>query len=227
LHYTLLVLTDGRGEYLQRAIKRANIYLPEPARRVMVNDNPSERWTNWLEVAYDRDFEIHNLKPKLGFSGAMQKAWEILAEEDTWVFHLEEDFLLEPLGLGETYPLDEMAALMEARPHLKQVLFKRPPWNQREIKAGGWMEIIPEAYVEKEQDGHYYVEQRQWFSLNPCLYHSSLCKEFKWPPAPASEVHFSKLLFSSDPEAACAVWGKKSDPPICEHIGLSKSGFGY
>lgn len=195
----LLVIDDGRSDYLDRCLLSASEMLPPLSRRVTIDDSAHE----------------------LGFAGAIQAGWDEIAKLDAdYVFHLESDFTF-------NFPVElrAMVELLERHPHLAQVSLKRQPWNERECLAGGIVEADPDDFTECFDGKATWTEHRRYFTTNPSLYPTSLCG-LGWPQGSESEGHFTHRLLE-DPLLRFAIWGGKFDPPAVEHIGEVRAGVGY
>jgi hypothetical protein len=164
-----------------------------------------------LHVIDDRDHQ-------LGLAGAARAAWEY-ARAAGWDFllHWEEDF--RPVG---PVPVQSMADALCRWPFLTQVVLKRQPWNDDEIRAGGIIEQHPWLYSELStcDDGCGYGDlsvtmHRRIFSLNPCLIPRDVLG-VGWPDG--NEAEQTKRL-CRDPRNAFAFFGKAADAPRVEHVG--------
>ena len=144
-----------------------------------------------------------------------------MEDSNDWVFHLEEDFLIE-----DDINLGDMIEVMKKNSHIRQLVLLRQPLGGRELQKGGIIASHPERYEDKNDGTNYWVEHRVGFSCNPCLYRKSLIKEFPWPDVASSERKYGKLVFE-DPSARCAYWGKSTDKPRVKHIGTLRTGFNY
>ena len=221
LDYCLLIITDGRQECLARTIESAHENLPRSPWPVIVNDYPDREWQDHLDRTYGDDFQIYHLIERQGFSGAIQYAWNLVPMFGAkWVFHLEDDFIFH----GDV-PLIEMSSVMNRNPAVKQMVLKRQPWSREEIDAGGVIQLREDDFAEVLNGSGSWTEHRLFWSTNPSLYKTEICK-MGWPDPPGSEGAFSSKLFEDD-RAVVAFWGKKDDPPLVEHIGLARVGHGY
>ena len=194
----LLVIHDGRHDYLERTIESANDHLP-------------------MDV-FDQVVTVDDTDHKLGFAGAVQHGWEQVETE--WVFHLEGDFTF-----NENIPIHRMIRLLQDRPYLAQVALKRQPWNPQEHRAGGIVELHPGDFHEVTDGEVVWTEHRRFFTTNPSVYSSRLCRG-GWPQEPHSEGMFTHRLLT-DPLLRFAFWGGKFDAPKVEHIGHERAGTGY
>ena len=194
----LLVIHDGRHDYLERTIESANEHLP-------------------MDV-FDQVLTVDDSTHELGFAGAVQAGWQQV--ETDWVFHLEGDFTF-----NEPVFLDRMIRLLKDRPYLAQVALKRQPWNPEEKAAGGIVELHPEDFIERSDGLVNWTEHRRFFTTNPSVYSSRLCR-IGWPQEPQSEGVFTHKLLT-DPMLRFAFWGGKFDAPHVHHIGDERQGTGY
>ncbi len=199
MRYTLLLITDGRDDYLTRTLTSALVNLPAPERVVLVDDRAHI----------------------LGFAGEIQHGWaQILATDAEFIFHLEADFTF-----NQPVPLDDMAHLLED-PRIVQVALKRQAWSPEEVAAGGLVEAVPAAFEERDEHGVVHTVTRRCFTTNPCLYRREIA-ERGWPQEPESEGKFGIKLFNEDFEAVSCFLGGKFDPPMVHHIGDERAGLGY
>lgn len=193
----LLIIDDGRG-HLDGCLESCAQYLPPMDACVMVDDSGHE----------------------LGFAGAIQAGWDgVLETGCEFVFHLESDFrFCEPVDLRH------MERLQEAMPSLAQITLKRQPWNPDEVAAGGVVELHPEDFERRSSGRTKWTEHRRFFTTNPSLYRASIC-ERGWPQRRRSEGMFTHELL--DAGYSFAIWGPKFAPPMVEHVGKARAGFGY
>lgn len=186
-------------------------------------DDCHERsWTSLREMLpqVDHIVTVDDRDHALGFSGAIQEGWrQVLATGAEWVFHAELDFIYR-----EPIPLTGMVELLEAQPHLAQVILKRQPVNEEEIAAGGIVECHPDDFRQRVEGGVIWTENRRCFSTNPGVYSTKMCRH-GWPQVPQSEGMFTHRLLE-DPDVQFGIWGAKYDPPLVEHIGI-RVGVGY
>lgn len=174
----LLLISDGRENYLERTLASAAEFLPPMDYFVWVDDSPHE----------------------LGFAGAIQAGWDVILEhtDAEFVFHLEQDFTFR-----YPVPIDRMACELTAHPELVQIALLRQPWNDAEREAGSIIRTHPEAY--EQCDG--FIRHRKFFTTNPSLYPRRIC-ERGWPQRDYSEGHFGISLFSEEPNRYAAFLGQ-------------------
>lgn len=195
---SLLVIHDGRADYLQRTMRSAARHLPMGV--------------------FDDIIEVDDADHRLGFCGAIQKGWDQVKTD--WVFHLEGDFTF-----NENIPVLEMIELLRLRQYLAQVALKRQPWNPEEKQAGGIVELHQHDFHERHADGMTWTEHRRFFTTNPSVYSARLCR-LGWPQQPQSEGVFTHRLLQ-DPLLKFAFWGGKFAFPKVTHIGEHRAGVKY
>jgi hypothetical protein len=225
----LLVLADGREEYLAATIASARANLTGPiTERWLYAEGGDDAYRARLAELYPEFTRIGD-GPRRGFAGAIQDAWRILTERSAceWVFHLEQDFTF-----NRPVDLASLIEVMDPRPHLVQMALRRQPWNAAERAAGGVVEEHPDWYTDCRADGRAWLEQRMFFTTNPSLYRRSLCGTGFHPP-PRSEGMFThRLLHDGSPEVPgdrvrFGYWGSRHQVPWVEHIGYERAGHGY
>ena len=225
----LLVVTDGRDDYLEAAVCSAGASLiGQVTERWMYDDTGDDAYRASLRRLYPQ-FRHIDAGPRQGFGGAIRAAWSRIAAESEarFVFHLEQDFTF-----NEPVDLDEMATVLDLHPHLVQLALRRQPWNDHERAAGGIVEQHPDAYEDFHWQGRHWLEHRLFFTTNPSLYRMSLCST-RWPEGGNSEGHYThQLLQGGSPEVPgeqvrFGYWGTRSSEPWVHHIGHQRAGVGY
>ena len=226
----LLIITDGRDEYLDRTVASAAEHLVGRVdERWMFDDTGDETYRAKLAARHPTFTHIHGGR-RQGFGGAIRSAWMQLTARSKaqHVFHLEADFTF-----NRGVDLPAMVDVLDDNPHLVQLALRRQPWNGEEHAAGGIVEQHPEAYHDRtDQAGRQWLQHRLFFTTNPCLYRATLCS-YGWPSGPQSEGHFGQtLLRSGSPEVSASLvhfgfWGGRDSGPAVEHIGHTRAGTGY
>lgn len=219
----LVVITDGRDEWLQETIASARANLLGPiGERWMYDDSGDEAYRAELRKRYP-GFHHFDAGPRQGFGGAIRAAWARLRESSTapLIFHLEQDFTF-----NRMVNLNAMATVLEQQPHLVQMALRRQPWNQSERDAGGIIEQHPDDYAEACDGVNTWLEHRRFFTTNPSLYRRDLILDHDWPDVEHSEGVFTHQLLA-DPDLRFAFWGTRRLPPWVEHVGRDRVGTGY
>lgn len=216
----LLVMTDGRRDYIGETISSAFYNLDGPIiEKWMHDDSGDESNRRWLESRFP-SFTHIGQGPRRGFGGAYSFAWKTLAAQSKadFIFNLEDDFTF-----NRPVPLADMAKKLDENPHVYQMALRRQSWNKEERAAGGVIERWPDNF--KQEDG--WISHRMFFTTNPSLYRMSLIKTRTYPDVEHSEGHFTLSVLESDPESVFGYWGNKSDTPWVEHIGVKRQPGGF
>lgn len=216
----LLVMTDGR-DTIHPTLRSAADMLAGPITRRVIHDDSGDGHHRAALAARYPAFEVIGGK-RVGFGAAIARAWQTVSQLEgvRWVFHLEDDFVIErPVDLAA------MVAVMTERPHIQQMALRRQPWNEGEVAAGGIVEQHPADYSDRSDGPDCWLEHRRFFTTNPSLYRSELCRR-GWPTGAQSEGRFGLDLFA-DPSATCGFWGDRMSPPWVTHIGIRRAGMGY
>jgi hypothetical protein len=217
----LLVITDGRGEYLERTVASANEKLHGPiVERWMYDDSGDDDHRAWLRERFP-EFEHFDVGPRQGFGGAIRASWNKLIgySKAKWVCHLEADFTF-----NRHVDLLALGGLLNAHPRLAQIALLRQPWNADERAAGGIWQQHPDDYTRQEWQGHQWLEHRRFVTTNPCLYPAWLMRR-GWPDCLQSEGHFGISLFEDPRRYTVGFWGDGSE--WVTHIGHERVGEGY
>lgn len=203
----LVVITDGRGDYLEQAIDSAREHLDYRfTQRIMVDDSGEPRYTAWLREQYP-EFKVLAHPQRRGLAAAVQTGWQATSAE--YVFHLEEDFTF-----NQHVDIEAMRTVLRGSSCLAQVVLKRQAWSREEKAAGGIVEMHPNQYVERRIAGHVVTAHRRIFSLNPCLIPRDVI-DIGWPAS--NEAGFTAACLVDGWEFAFI--GARFDPPVVTHIG--------
>lgn len=228
----LLVITDGRDDYLAKTIASAREHLIDESvtELWMYDDTGDEAYQRSLMDEYP-DFMHMSAGSRLGFGGAIQSVWRHLVEhsEAELIFHLEQDFTF-----NRPVPLAAMRCVLRSRPYLVQLALRRQAWSDHEVVAGGVIEQHPDAYEDVIDDHwHEWLEHTLFFTTNPSLYRRSLC-ELGWPDGRSSEGVFTHDLrrggTPEEPDGGrirFGYWGARTTSPWVTHIGAERRGTGY
>jgi hypothetical protein len=220
----LLVITDGRTDYLREAVTSAAANL-EPdliGARWMYDDTGDADHRAFLAREYPEFVHI-NAGARQGFGGAIRAAWAQLLERSDadQVFHLEQDFTF-----NRPVDLLGMSLTLADNDHLVQLVLRRQPWNPGEVAAGGIVEQHPADYTEVVGEFGTWLGHRRFFSTNPCLYRRSLM-HVGWPEGEQSEGRFGVGLMERHPDWRFAFWGAYGSGEAVAHIGHQRAGVGY
>lgn len=228
----LLVVTDGRDDYLRRCVASLDQLIGPIGEWWMHDDTGDDLYRSELVRRYPWFRQIGS-GPRRGCAGAFQECWRQLRENSTaeYVFLIEQDFVF-----PRRIDLAGMVGLLAERPHLAEVALRRQPWNEVEKAAGGIVESHPDWYRDMADDqGRQWLEHRAFFTTNCPVFRRSLL-DVPWPAHQAgcySEGTFhQRLMRDGTPEVpgdqvAYAYWGSRDSGVWVEHIGQERVGKDY
>ena len=219
----LLVITDGRKDYIVKTVASALDNLDGPiTERWMYDDSGDSEHRAWLRKTYPQFTVIWHPEGRQGFGGAIRAAWHTLrlSSKADHIFHLEDDFTF-----NRPVPLDDMIEILDENEKLAQIALRRQPWNDIERAAGGIVESNPGAYDEVYGHDYSFLEHDLFFTTNPSLYRRSLIETVEWPLGAQSEGMFSIAL--RELGYRFAFLGERTDTPWVHHIGNERAGSGY
>lgn len=207
---TLLIVTDGRGDYLARTWESAQANLKYDWHEIVVVDDSASNGHSVAVSMLTRADHVLRHKTKRGGAAAIRTAWEYLRTTDTdYIFHLEDDFIFpEPIAVAD------LVRALETNPTTLNVVLRRQPWGGE----GGRGPLEGLAYV-PPVEGPPLVHHTRGFWLNPCIYRRNLT-EREWPEH-GHEHHFTTPLIAEGYDFA--FYGTLDDPPRCHHIGEHRS----
>lgn len=199
----LMVITDGRWDYLQRTLESAAECLDYPwSQRILVDDSGED-------VGFcPTKFDFVKNTPRRGLAGAIQSGWDALNDDIDYIFHLEDDFIF-----LDHVDIDLMLELLEYENDLAQMALLRQPWSPQEQQAGGIYWIEPERFKQKQG----FVQQQHLFTFNPCLYPISVVRNYR----AGLEAELTAELLKDG--WRFGYLGELGDEPRTIHIGLRRS----
>lgn len=160
----LLLIHDGRRDYLEQTVASIDEMLP----------------------TFDQYVSVDDSSHALGFAGAIQRGWEQV--ETDWVAHVEADFIFRaPVDVAQ------ILVLLKRHPEIAQVVLKRQPCNEQERAAGGVVECWPDEFTERREGMDVWTEHKLFWSTNPSFYSSRYCR-MGWPQIARSEEAFTRQL---------------------------------
>lgn len=207
----LVVVTDGRGAYLQQTLATVGNLEADWKRRTIIDDSGDPHYREWLAHTFGDEYNIVSHARKAGMAHTVRRAWQETSAP--YVFHLEDDFTID-----EPVDIRAMAGVLEANPKLAQLCLLRQPWNDEEQAAGGIIQANPGAYGQWETDGHPWVVHRRLFSLNPCLLPRWVV-DLGWDDG--NERGFTDRLLA-DPDVIFGYWGVPTSQQVT-HIGVLRA----
>lgn len=225
----VLVMTDGRDEYLDQTVRSAMGSLTGPVTEWWMHDDTGDdEYRAGLRRRYPT-FLHAGEGPRRGFGGAIRHAWSLVAATSPtrFVFHLEADFVFR-----RPVDLDALATVLDARLYLVQLALRRQACNGDERDAGGIVERYPDAYTPTTDGTHWWLEHRLFYTTNPSLIRRSLIDR-GWPDGEHSEGRMGiDLCTNGSPETRAdqvrfGYWGNRDTGTWVDHIGTIRAGLGY
>lgn len=225
----LICLTNGRPDCITKTVNSLTEHLSGVNGMVIVDDSGDDIYAAWLNEEFAGgpfNTEILSLLgPQHSYWQAMQAVWALARhwDEPTFAFW-EEDFVLH-----DDVNLDDLAGVLDEHPYLTQMALVRQAWFGNEVEHGGLIEALEaqgQTFTERSDGERHWIEHRACFTGNPSVIPRRTFTQ-DWPEGDWSEARFGRALFAADPEARGAYWGRRSDPPLVEHIGHQRVGTGY
>lgn len=212
----LVVISDGRTEYLERAlasVARDVIAGGDVVRWVELDSRQSLEAVGRLAGS---DYSVHAHAEKQGQAGIVRAAWSrALAFGVDYLFHVEEDFTFDvPVYL------EDLRTVLDADARIAQVVLKRHAWSDAEVAAGGIVEKNPRLYIDAAVGGHEVALHKRGFSNNPNLLPR---RTFERRYAESESAFGDELIADG---LHFAFMGSQRDAPVCTHIG-AKHGKGW
>jgi hypothetical protein len=214
MKYLLTVLTNGRSQYLERALASFEEFVvPRPSGCFIHVDGP-----HGLPPALHGEirWDAQIAPDPLGFTGGTKACLDYAARSDyDWFFHLEDDFvILRPVDLRP------LASVLEKQPSLKQLALLRCPWGA-EIEYGSYVMQHPGSYERLGVWNEQWMKTTRNFSTNPALASTSFPREHPYPEVQHSEGMYGFQIREREPDAFFGLWGWGE--PWCAHIGVDRA----
>jgi hypothetical protein len=208
----LCYISNGRLDLMDRTIP----YLREKIlsefdfdELVLVDDSANKDSWIYCDFQLPQFTKINHMENK-GLAYAVNSAWGYLSYRDLdFILHIEDDFIFHQVP-----PLDKMVQSLTEDPSLSQMILKRNPVSHEEFAAGGYIEISPLDYAEYHSPIGTYITHNKFFSLNPGVIPSDIFRK-GWPLS--NERGMIEIMKNAGYKSA--IWGRRTDPPLIEHIG--------
>lgn len=210
----LVVVTDGRGEYLSRSVSSIMDMLnPYPSLRYIMDDSGDNAYGDMLEDSY-ADFAVHSHTHRQGFVTTVADAWRTAIQEPEveYVFHAEDDFTY-----NVPVDLERMVDVLDENPHLAQLVLKRQPVNSDETAAGDITRVRPDLW----QQHRTFTEYTWNFSTNPSLIPRRVIQTVLRHKVGTAEMEITRFLQGLG--YTFGYVGDIDDAPRCHHIGDYRS----
>jgi hypothetical protein len=181
-------------------------------KKVIIDDSGDAEYSKYLENKYSDKYDIFSHTVNMGLSGSIRSLWYIANVYNVdYVWHQEGDFTF-----NQNIDIDSIKSILKDKKTLSQIALKRQPVNGEEAAIGGFMQRDRSSYEPYGKNSIRWIEHRNLFTLNPCLYPKWVV-DLGWQ-AGWGEREFSDLLFS-DQYTKCAYLGDIDDEPLISHIG--------
>jgi hypothetical protein len=219
-----IVLTDGRQDCLRSSLPSwIKHYGDKIENKIIIDDSADENYRGWLRFAFPHFKLVTTGMGRQGYSGAMQKVFDVFKESgNKYMLHLEDDYVLE-----HEFSIEDVITVLENNPDVAQMSIMRQPWFQNEIDHGGVLEALEvggSKFQEVNTQGFDWARHKAFYTCNPNIAQSWVTN-YKWPEGSWSESRFSKTIFQDGKE--CGIWGSRSSWPYVKHIGRVRNGTGY
>ena len=227
MNVTILFFSTNRLEYLiptlesfHSKIDFSNINL----NKIFIDDYPQDRNDDvFLKIKKHYNFDEMILHTEnIGQSQTWKEAWELVPEDCDYIWHQEDDFIF-----PENIKIKELIRIMESLPiKLSQICLKRQVWYENDsdfinkIESG---KLGNEIEFDLNGDKKNLILHQHYFNANPCLYPRWVTEE-EYSYNPQESVIAEDLRNKYGDGVFSAIYGKRNDKPLCEHIGYYNQG---
>jgi glycosyltransferase involved in cell wall biosynthesis len=207
----LLVIGNGRLDYLHDVVDSALEHLPELGAYLMIDDSGDTTVRRELDRHYP-DFDIWHHDQNLGMARAVQNGFtHALSSGAEYVFWLEED-----MRIVRPVPVCAARDVLDHDDQIAQMLFARQPLTPEEHELGGVHGAF-RGLASHYKEWSVWAEHDWIFSLNPCLIPRRVLED-GWDrdneAGTTARLKAAGYLFG--------VWGHAGDEPYVEHIGVGR-----
>jgi hypothetical protein len=214
----VIILTDGRNDYLERTLESLStqVNFPEGAEiyKLMVDDWPEERDSKLLKKLakkYKIDKVVLN-EENIGIDKTVQKAWSLIPADIDYIWHQENDFeYLKPVNVAQ------MIQVLDS-PSIVQVALVRQPWFEDEKDAGSLLKTRAGRFRQASVSNIDVVIHRDHFTHNPSIYKRHWIEQLPG----YTEYAFKDHLLRKNGVLYFSYLGKLDDPYTILHIGERK-----
>lgn len=217
--YCFTIRVDGRRQHIEETMASVERFIRDNVKfdaGYIIDDSGDPEFQSWLRETFPWLTLVAHPE-RSGLGGCFQSMLEtFVASGCDYVFAVEDDTPL----IGEI-DLADMAAVLQSRSNLAQLMLMRPPFNTEEIAAGGVYAMSPDDYIERTDDVHTWVEHERHFGFQPFLATRDVAQYVL-----DSATNFLELGVTEPLKAAAftfGYWGGLNDPPLCSHAGLVRS----
>jgi hypothetical protein len=166
----LVVIGNGRLDYLHQTVAAADKYLPPVNYRIMVDDSGDPVVRDHLDCFFPT-YEHHHHDTNRGMAAAVNTGFHAAHVTGAqWTVWLEEDMVLQT-----DLPVHAAIRELTAHPTVAQMLFQRQPITPQETESGSVLGAMGDTH-----DHGLWSSQHHIFSLNPCVIPRHIV-ELGWP----------------------------------------------
>ncbi len=215
----LVVITDGRGEFLERAIASVDQFVGgDFSQTVCADDSGEPVYWDWLERVLDGARIVHHPNRE-GLASAIRSAWGLVdLDKIDQILHLEDDCVFTaPIAI------EEWAKPLDGNPHLAQIGLQRAPQSSQELRYGSLVGYLSTLSPVSLRDG--WIEHDVGFSLQPSIYPAWVAK-VGWPEH-GGETEFTARLREHDPLVRFGYLGSPGCDPVYVHEGFGRRSAGW
>src|SRR6187401_328515 len=123
----LIVVTDGRADFLAETLAAAYEYLPPFDYRYIIDDSGNNDYAHWLRGSYsliagqNHGFTVEHHNTRRGLAGAVQSGFDMALKTDCdYAFWLEDDMVFK-----KTPPILEACKMLDKHFELANMGFRR------------------------------------------------------------------------------------------------------
>jgi GT2 family glycosyltransferase len=218
MKFCIIILTDGRNEYLSKTLESLdeNVIFPSDADifKIMVDDWPDGRDEKSIRKIAKKH-KVNKLilnNENIGIDNSVQLAWSLIPDDIDYVWHQENDFVY-----LEKVDVSKLITIL-FNPMIVQCALVRQPWYDDEKQSGSLMNTRPQRFRQANISGIDVVVHRDHFTHNPSLYKRKWIEQLK----NYNEYFFKDHLLRKNPGLYFSYYGKKEDHHRILHIGEVK-----
>lgn len=214
MNIALVVITDGRQHCITETLRSIDENLHgDFASRFIIDDSGDSAYHEWLVKTYGSQYIVIHHAERRGLAAALRTAWTMaLAGGVDYIWHAEDDMVY-----STSVDVAELADLLEKHEGVAQISLKRQPVNAEEKAAGGFIELHPWDF--HQRDG--YVAHQTLFTFNPCLLPRRIAELAMREPGDGLERGITDTLLHRG--YTFAILGSLDDAPRVTHIGDQRS----
>lgn len=210
----VIIIHDGRNGYLEDTLEsfEQNVKFEAKHTKLIVCDYDGEQDEVLQGILKKHKIKkaFYNTGERLGVFKMVQKAWSMVPEDCTHIWHQENDFTF-----NELIDTESMIRAVN-NPNVFQVALLRQAWWDNEKKKGGIYKTG--TYKNGNVAGVPLVMHRNYFTFNPSIYLKKTVEEIP----NFNEYSFLAHLHKKNCNGWSTFLGTMTDAPKVNHIGEEK-----